>query len=146
VNRTPLLAHLVGAAGALCFAIHSQAQPFAIPAFTTPCGGATTPIAAGRYTLQSSFGSPLRGAPVAAGSYTLAAGVLALSENGPPPCYANCDHSTAPPILNVNDFVCFLNKYAVGDAYANCDGSTLPPVLNVNDFVCFLNAYAAGCH
>ena len=29
--------------------------------------------------------------------------------------------------------------------YANCDGSTIAPVLNVNDFQCFLNAYAAGC-
>jgi hypothetical protein len=62
-----------------------------------------------------------------------------------PICYANCDGSTAPPILNVNDFQCFLNKYAQGDTYANCDGSTSPPVLNVNDFQCFLNRYAASC-
>lgn len=60
-------------------------------------------------------------------------------------CYANCDRGTALPILNVNDFTCFLNKYAAGDPGANCDGSTLPPVLNVNDFACFLNLYAAGC-
>jgi photosystem II stability/assembly factor-like uncharacterized protein len=60
-------------------------------------------------------------------------------------CYANCDNSTSPPILNANDFQCFLNKYAAGDPTANCDGSTNPPVLNANDFQCFLNAYAAGC-
>lgn len=30
-------------------------------------------------------------------------------------------------------------------AYANCDSSTIVPVLNVNDFACFLNAFAAGC-
>jgi murein tripeptide amidase MpaA len=60
-------------------------------------------------------------------------------------CYPNCDGSTTPPVLNVNDFACFLNAYAAGDTYANCDGSTTPPVLNVNDFACFLNAYAAGC-
>jgi hypothetical protein len=60
-------------------------------------------------------------------------------------CYANCDASTTPPILNVNDFSCFLTKYASGDPYANCDGSTQPPVLNVGDFTCFLNQYAAGC-
>lgn len=60
-------------------------------------------------------------------------------------CYANCDCSTSFPILNVNDFTCFLNKYAAGDPYANCDGSTLAPVLNVNDFSCFLNKFAAGC-
>ncbi len=60
-------------------------------------------------------------------------------------CYANCDGSHTPPILNVNDFGCFLNKFAAGDPTANCDGSTNPPVLNVLDFSCFLNKFAAGC-
>jgi len=60
-------------------------------------------------------------------------------------CYANCDASTTPPVLNVQDFGCYLNRYAAGDTYANCDGSTTPPVLNVQDFGCFLNLYAAGC-
>jgi len=62
-----------------------------------------------------------------------------------PACYANCDGSTIPPVLNVLDFICFLNRYAAGDSLANCDGSSTPPVLNVNDFLCFINAYAAGC-
>jgi serine protease AprX len=60
-------------------------------------------------------------------------------------CYANCDGSTAEPILNVADFTCFLNKFAAGDPYANCDQSTAPPILNVADFSCFLNKFAAGC-
>ncbi len=60
-------------------------------------------------------------------------------------CYPNCDASTTPPVLNVNDFICFLNKFAGGDSYANCDQSTIPPALNVNDFICFLNRFAAGC-
>ncbi|MFN0133716.1 MAG: multicopper oxidase domain-containing protein [Phycisphaerales bacterium] len=60
-------------------------------------------------------------------------------------CYANCDGSDTPPVLNVNDFSCFLNAYAAGNPYANCDGSSAPPVLNINDFVCFLNRFAAGC-
>jgi len=60
-------------------------------------------------------------------------------------CYANCDGSTIAPVLNVNDFLCFNNKFAAGDPYANCDGSTIAPILNVNDFVCFLQKYAAGC-
>ncbi|MBL9032620.1 MAG: immunoglobulin domain-containing protein [Phycisphaerae bacterium] len=60
-------------------------------------------------------------------------------------CYPNCDGSTVAPILNVNDFTCFLNKFAANDTYANCDGSTTAPVLNVNDFTCFLNKFAAGC-
>ena len=60
-------------------------------------------------------------------------------------CYANCDQSTAAPILNANDFQCFLNTYAAGDSAANCDGSTANPILNANDFQCFLNKFAAGC-
>jgi hypothetical protein len=60
-------------------------------------------------------------------------------------CYANCDESTVAPILNVNDFICFSNRFAADDPYANCDASTVVPVLNVNDFTCFLNKYATGC-
>lgn len=60
-------------------------------------------------------------------------------------CYANCDNSGVPPILNSNDFQCFLNRFAVGNAYANCDGSAAPPMLNINDFQCFLNKFAVGC-
>ena len=63
----------------------------------------------------------------------------------PPPCYPNCDGSTAAPVLNINDFICFLNRFAAADPYANCDGSTSPPVLNVQDFGCFLNRFTAGC-
>jgi hypothetical protein len=60
-------------------------------------------------------------------------------------CYPNCDNSTNTPILNINDFLCFLNRFAAGDSYANCDHSTTPPVLNINDFLCFLNSFASGC-
>lgn len=62
-----------------------------------------------------------------------------------PVCWANCDGSTTAPILNVEDFTCFINRFAAGDPYANCDGSTTEPILNIDDFVCFINAYAAGC-
>jgi hypothetical protein len=60
-------------------------------------------------------------------------------------CYPNCDASTTPPVLNVADFTCFLQRFAAGDAYSNCDGSTTPPVLNVADFTCFLQRFAGGC-
>jgi trimeric autotransporter adhesin len=69
-------------------------------------------------------------------------------------CYANCDGSTIEPVLNVEDFTCFINEFAIGQSlppaqqvghYANCDASTTPPVLNVEDFTCFINAFAAGC-
>jgi hypothetical protein len=60
-------------------------------------------------------------------------------------CYANCDGSTAAPVLNVNDFLCFQTRFAAGDTYANCDGSTNPPILNLNDLLCFQGRFAAGC-
>lgn len=60
-------------------------------------------------------------------------------------CYANCDGSSATPLLTANDFQCFLNRFASGETYANCDGSTGTPVLTANDFQCFLNKFAAGC-
>jgi hypothetical protein len=69
-------------------------------------------------------------------------------------CYANCDGSTTPPILNVEDFTCFINQFAAGTQlphaqqlghYANCDQSTTAPVLNVEDFTCFINRFAQGC-
>jgi hypothetical protein len=67
---------------------------------------------------------------------------IALSGGG---CYANCDGSTVAPNLNVNDFLCFQNRFAAGDPYANCDASTTPPILNINDFLCFSNRFAVGC-
>jgi hypothetical protein len=58
---------------------------------------------------------------------------------------ANCDQSTVEPVLNILDYVCFVNKFATGDPGANCDGSTSPPILNVADFLCFQTAFARGC-
>jgi hypothetical protein len=82
------------------------------------------------------------------GEFTSMSGVPApglARWRGCPSCYANCDGSTSSPMLNVNDFACFLNAFAAGSPSANCDQSTLAPVLNVNDFSCFLNRFAAGC-
>ncbi|MEX2218326.1 MAG: hypothetical protein WD749_06155 [Phycisphaerales bacterium] len=73
-------------------------------------------------------------------------GTHTLHHNGSPPlCYANCDRSATPPALNVQDFSCFLARFAAWDPYANCDGSTEWPEFNVQDFSCFLTRYAAGC-
>jgi glucose/arabinose dehydrogenase len=60
-------------------------------------------------------------------------------------CYANCDGSTAAPMLNVADFHCFYQHFAAGRPEANCDLSTRQPTLNVADFTCFLQRFAAGC-
>lgn len=70
-------------------------------------------------------------------------------------CYANCDGNSGEPMLSIDDFVCFIDRFASATAlpheeqilhYANCDHSTVAPVLNVDDFMCFINAFAADCH
>jgi uncharacterized membrane protein len=69
-------------------------------------------------------------------------------------CYANCDGGTVEPALNVEDFICFISRYAEATTlphadqlvhYANCDHSTAAPVLNVDDFICFVNRFIEGC-
>ncbi len=97
----------------------------------------------GGFSISGTAGQPDAGPAMTGGSFIVAGGFWAAP--AAPPCYANCDASTVPPILNVNDFNCFLNRFTAADPYANCDGSTTPPVLNVNDFICFLNRFAAGC-
>jgi len=84
---------------------------------------------------------PAQIAPTAEENYRAALTLI----SGVVPCYANCDASTASPILNVLDFNCFLSRFSAGDSYANCDGSTAPPALNVLDFNCFLSKFSAGC-
>jgi hypothetical protein len=81
----------------------------------------------------------------AQGPYTITLTGACFVSGGQAACYANCDHSTGTPFLNVGDFTCFLQKFALGDPYANCDGSTSNPVLNVGDFTCFLQKFAIGC-
>ncbi|MFN0133347.1 MAG: hypothetical protein ACKVW3_12575 [Phycisphaerales bacterium] len=56
-----------------------------------------------------------------------------------PNCYADCDNNQR---LDVNDFMCFVTKYAQKDPYANCD---VGAVVDPSDFMCFLAKYAAGC-
>jgi hypothetical protein len=38
------------------------------------------------------------------------------SQPATPPCYANCDTSTTAPILNVEDFTCFINEFAAAQS------------------------------
>jgi hypothetical protein len=104
------------------------------------------PTQGAAYNLDNTANATVLGGshPVVSFAQDAANLVLTVTASGST-CYPNCDASTSPPILNANDFQCFLNKYAANDPYANCDGSTNPPILNANDFQCFLNAYAAGC-
>lgn len=43
-----------------------------------------------------------------------------------------------------NNFREYLVPFHIG-AYANCDNSVIAPILNANDFQCFLNSFAGGC-
>jgi hypothetical protein len=81
-------------------------------------------------------------------------GMAARLTRPAPACYANCDQSTTPPVLNAGDFTCFLSQFRADGslplagqiaAYSNCDQSTTAPVLNAGDFTCFLNRFRAGC-
>src|SRR5207244_2775297 len=98
---------------AACLTPAAWAQPFTITWSSMSCGGATTPVAAGPFTLACSLGDPLAAPTGSAGPYTLGSGFLSAAVGGgAAACYANCDGSTTPPILNVLDFSCFLNKFA----------------------------------
>jgi trimeric autotransporter adhesin len=58
-------------------------------------------------------------------------------------CYADCDNSgSTSPRLNVDDFTCFINRYAIGDPYVDCNADGLR---NIADFHCFLARFAEGC-
>ena len=139
LTRTQLIALLA----TLASGASAWAQPFAITWSSIDGGGTTTPLAGGTFTVRGTAGQPDAGV-LSAGSFSCLGGFWAVTAGGSA-CYANCDGSSLTPVLNVNDFTCFMNRYAAGDPYANCDASTIAPVLNVNDFTCFLNRYAAGC-
>ncbi len=61
-------------------------------------------------------------------------------------CYADCDQTTGPGVLDIFDFLCFGNLFDQSDPYAcDCDTSTGPGVCDIFDFLCFGNAFNAGC-
>lgn len=61
-------------------------------------------------------------------------------------CYADCDISTGRGVLDIFDFVCFLNRFESGYAYAcDCDVSTGVGVCDVFVFIVLCKAFTAGC-
>ncbi len=111
----------------------SHPQPAVRP--TGRAGAVSAMDAAGEFMIHGGFD----GAAVSSETWLL------RCQPAAPACYANCDQSTTPPVLNVADFTCFLQRFAAGESYANCDQSTAPPTLNVADFTCFLQSFAGGC-
>ncbi len=55
------------------------------------------------------------------------------------PCEADCDANAQ---LSIDDFICFMTTYSLGEASADCDGDGS---LTIDDFVCFQTAFALGC-
>lgn len=134
----PLLSTVLAGQAAL-------AQSFSITLHSINSGGTTEPGPAIVFQLRMSIGQfEAAAGPQSGGTFSLNGGFWPEA-GGAAPCYANCDLSTAIPVLTANDFQCFLNSFAAAAAYANCDGSTVNPILTANDFQCFLNRYAAGC-
>ena len=76
--------------------------------YTIDCGGQVS--LAGSLSVTGSIGQP-DAATSSAGALHLLGGYWGVPVQG---CYANCDASTLTPVLNVNDFTCFLNRYAAG--------------------------------
>ena len=72
----------------------------------TPNTTERAPDGPGAASTLASWGTTTGGV----GSYIIRLGGVCYSNN----CYANCDGSTVQPVLNANDFACFLNKFAAG--------------------------------
>ena len=61
-------------------------------------------------------------------------------------CYADCDPSTGPGVLDLFDFLCFQDSFVAGEPYAcDCDTTTGPLVCDLFDFLCFQDAFVSGC-
>ncbi|MCH8270364.1 MAG: SBBP repeat-containing protein, partial [Planctomycetes bacterium] len=61
-------------------------------------------------------------------------------------CYADCNKTAGPRVLDLFDFLCFQDSFVNREPYAcDCDISTGPIVCDIFDFLCFQNAFVAGC-
>ena len=103
--------NLLSAAAAMIAASAAHAQ-LAVTWYSIDAGGSTTASSGGPYTIAGTIGQPDAGAH-AGGAFACQGGFWAAAL-GQAACYANCDNSTTPPILNVNDFICFQAAFAAG--------------------------------
>ena len=74
-------------------------------------GGGIMYFTGGLFDVGATFGQPDAGS-MSGDCFSLIGGFWAITAQAD--CYANCDESTTPPVLNVADFTCFLQKYAAG--------------------------------
>ena len=75
-------------------------------------GGGVNAVSAGNFTLGATIGQPDAGR-ISTGSLECIGGFWGGADAAAA-CYANCDGSTAAPVLTANDFQCFLNAFAAG--------------------------------
>ena len=61
-------------------------------------------------------------------------------------CYVDCDPGGGINVLDLLDFICWVNSFIRGEPYAcDCDTSTGSGVCDIIDFLCFQNAFTMGC-
>jgi hypothetical protein len=86
---------------------------------------------------------PVRPALYVGGDLMTAGGISSdhIARWGPPPapCPPDCDQSG---VLDLFDFLCFVNLFNAGDPGADCDGSG---GLDLFDFLCFTNQFNQAC-
>jgi hypothetical protein len=92
--------------------LHASAAlaQFQIDWYTIDGSGGSS--ASGGFSLTGTIGQHDAGA--AAGGAFECGGRFWGDSSGAPPCHANFDGSTTPPVLNVSDFTCFVNAFATG--------------------------------
>lgn len=54
-------------------------------------------------------------------------------------CYNDCNQDGT---LSVDDFICFMTYYSLGDQFADCDGNG---TLNLDDWICWQTFFVIGC-
>lgn len=67
-------------------------------------------------------------------------------ESGGHPCPADCDHSTGIGVLDILDYLCFMDRFQNQDPLAcDLDTSTGVGVCDIFDALVFQNEYSLGC-
>jgi hypothetical protein len=67
---------------------------------------------------------------------------LVAGEGGGTVCYADIN---GDGVLDLFDFLTFVNRFNAGNASADCIPSACEPSLDLFDFLCFVNQFNAGC-
>jgi uncharacterized membrane protein len=94
------------------------------------------------WTLYEAHAISDNGRFIAGRAGSTATGTVGFLVELPPFCYADCDRSSGKGVLDLFDFLCFINKFNSNDPYGNCDNDG---AFDLFDFLCFINHFNAGC-